>query len=242
MSMNDEEWVLSSFTNGFQLRSLLVATKGESSFQSNHLPESVQDVTFLSSLESAQLLKKDGNRLNFPGYAKIRVAIRALQLGEPNRPVLTALTWQEFEEFVAHVLTFHDFTVLQRFRFSTNRRFEIDIVAHRQSVLLCIDCKQYGVRLGKASSLRTAAEEQLHRTQVLADNFARFQADLGCLDTEHPVLIPLMVTMMSEDILFHDRVPIIPAPLFNAFLLEYDRQRDSLRVVQPSSSRQTRLI
>ena len=242
MSMNDEERVLSSFTNGFQLRSLLVATKGESSFQFNHLPVSIQDATFLSSLESAQLLKKDGNRLNFPGYAKIRVAIRALQLGEPNRPVLTALTWQEFEEFVAHVLTFHDFTVLQRFRFSTNRRFEIDIVAHRQSVLLCIDCKQYGVRLGKASSLRTAAEEQLHRTQVLADNFARFQADLGCLDTEHPVLIPLMVTMMSEDILFHDRVPIIPASLFNAFLLEYERQRDLLRVVQPSSSRQTRLI
>jgi len=240
--LNAEERTLSLFNNGSQLRRLLTATKGETSFQTIQLPKSVQDPTFLHALESAQLLRKEEDYWIFPGYAKVRVAIRALQLGEPNRPVLTTLTWQEFEEFAAHVLTIHEFQVHHRFRFSTSRRYEIDIVGGRQPVLFCIDCKQYGVRLGKASSLRTASEDQLHRTQALAGSFAKFQANLGCLDWQHTILIPIVVTMMIEDLQFHDRIPIVPASLFNAFLLGYEEKLDTLRIIQPSTGRQKRLI
>jgi hypothetical protein len=240
--LNDEERALSLFNNGKQLQSLLTATKGESSFQTAQLPNPVQDTTFLHSLESAQLLRREEDQWNFSGYAKVRVAIRALQLGEPNRLVLSALTWQEFEEFVAHLLTFHEFQIRHRFRFSRSRRYEIDIVASRQPVLLCIDCKQYGVRLGKTASLRTAADAQLHRTEALAKDFARFQADLGCLDWAQPLLIPLLVTMMTEDIQFHEQIPIVPASLLNAFLLRFKDQMDTLKIVQPSSRRQHRLI
>ncbi len=241
-SLNDEERVLSSFSNGSQLCNLLTVTKGESTFQLDQLPDDLQALTLFQSLESVQLLQKEENRWMFPGYAKVRVAIRALQLGEPNRPVLAALTWQEFEEFVAHVLTFHEFHVCHRFRFSTNRRYEIDIVAGRKPVLFCIDCKQYGVRSGKASSLRTASENQLHRTQTLANHFAQFQAAVGCLDWQDAVLIPMLVTMMAEDIQFHDQIPIVPAALFNAFLLGYEEQLDSLRTIRPTAGRQQRLI
>ncbi|MFW9935213.1 MAG: hypothetical protein ACFFDU_06885, partial [Candidatus Thorarchaeota archaeon] len=107
--MNHEERILSSFDEGSQLRTLLIATKGESSFQIKQLPEMIQNSTFLHSLESAQLLKREKTQWMFSGYSKVRVAIRALQLGEPNRPVLSALTWQEFEQFVARVLIFHEF-------------------------------------------------------------------------------------------------------------------------------------
>lgn len=240
--MTDEEHVLSSFSDGTQLRTLLTITKGETTFQSNQLPEGIQTSDLLPSLESAQLLQKEQTVWLFTGYAKVRVAIRALQLGEPNRPVLSALSWQEFEEFVAHVLSFHEFNVCHRFRFSTNRRYEIDIIAGRKPVLFCIDCKQYGVRIGKASSLRTAAEEQLHRTQVLAKNFAQFQSDIGCLEWQETSLIPILVTLMVEDIQFHEKIPIVPASLFNGFLLSFEEQLDRMRVIQPSPGRQQRLI
>jgi Holliday junction resolvase-like predicted endonuclease len=240
--LNDEKRVRSLFNDGRQLRNLLTATKGETAFQTVQLPVNVQDPTFLHALESAHLLKKDRNLWIFPAYAKVQVAIRALQLGEPNRPVLTALTWQEFEEFVAHVLAFHNFQVFHRFRFSTSRRFEIDIVGSREPVLFCIDCKQYGVRLGKATALRTASEAQLQRTEALAEHIAQFQAELGCLEWQQITLIPIVVTMLIEDIQFHDRIPIVPASFFNAFLLGYEEKFDILRIVRPSSSRQKRLI
>ena len=240
--MNDEERALSLLHNGKQLQSLLTATRGQNSFQTAQLPNPVQDTTFLHSLESARLLQRREDHWNFSGYAKVRVAIRALQLGEPNRLVLSALTWQEFEEFVAHLLTFHEFQIRHRFRFSGSRRYEIDIIASRQPVILCIDCKQYGVRLGKAASLRTAAEAQLQRTEALATDFAQHQASLDCLDWAHPLLIPLLVTMLTEDIQFHEQIPIVPASLLNAFLLKFEEQLDTLQAVRPSSGRQQRLI
>ncbi|MDO8124926.1 MAG: restriction endonuclease [Candidatus Hermodarchaeota archaeon] len=207
------------------------------------MSELVQGSALLASLEEGNILQREAeNYWLFPGYAKVQVAIRALQLGEPERQILQSLTWQEFEEFVAHVFTYYDFQVHHRFRFSTNRRFEIDIIARRKPILFCVDCKQYGVRLGKASVLRTATEEQLLRTKTLANHFARFQADLGCLDWQAPLFVPMLVTMMHEDIQFNDRTPIVPASNLNGFLLGFEEQLEEMRVVQPSSSRQKRLI
>ena len=207
------------------------------------MAELVQESSFLASLEEGNILQREAeNHWLFPGYAKVQVAIRALQLGEPERQILQSLTWQEFEEFVAHVFTYYDFQVHHRFRFSTNRRFEIDIIARREPILFCVDCKQYGVRLGKASVLRTATEEQLLRTKTLANHFARFQADLGCLEWQAPLFVPMLVTMMHEDIQFNDRIPIVPASNLNGFLLEFEEQLEKMLVVHPSSGRQQRLI
>ena len=152
------------------------------------------------------------------------------------------MTWQEFEEFVAQICTFHEFQAQHRFRFSLARRYEIDIVAKRQPYLLCIDCKQFGVRLGKTSALRLASEKQLARTQALADHLSRFQAELKILDWSEPVLLPVLVTMMLEEIQFHESIPIVPAALLNAFLLKFEDQVDWLQKVTPSGHHQTKLF
>jgi hypothetical protein len=220
-----------------------VATHGVSQVASNQLPEIVQDAQFLKSLESANLFEphKESEWI-FSGFAKVQVAIRALQLGESTRPILKSLTWQEFEEFVAQVCTFHEFQIEHRFRFSLSRRYEIDIVAKRNPFLMCIDCKQFGARLGKASVLRSASEKQLVRTQALADNIAQYQANLEILDWQEPVLLPVLVTMMLEDIQYHEKIPIVPAGSLNAFLLKFEEQVDRLRKVVPSGVRQTKLF
>ncbi|MFX0169914.1 MAG: hypothetical protein ACFE89_11240 [Candidatus Hodarchaeota archaeon] len=231
------------FQDGPLLRHLLNATQGKSKFDSSQLPKSVQQTQFLESLESANLLEPGVDyEWSFCGFAKVQVAIRALQLGEATRPILNSLTWQEFEEFVAHVLTFHEFQVKHRFRFSLSRRYEIDIVAGRNPFLLCIDCKQFGVRLGKASTLRTASEKQVIRTHALANHLAQFQADLGILDWQDPLLLPVLVTMLLEDLQFHEGIPVVPAVNLNSFLLGFEEQLDQLRIIHPSASRQTRLF
>ena len=209
----------------------------------NQLPERVQATQLVQSLEAANLFEPgEESDWIFSGFAKVQVAIRALQLGESARPILKSLTWQEFEEFIAQVCTYHEFETRHRFRFTQVRRYEIDIVAKRQPYLLCIDCKQFGARLGKTSALRSASEKQLTRTQALADHLDRHQADLGILDWQEALLLPVLVTMMLEDIQFHENIPIVPAASLNAFLRKFEDQVDWLQKVIPSSGRQTKLF
>ncbi|MDO8055483.1 MAG: hypothetical protein Q6361_01350, partial [Candidatus Hermodarchaeota archaeon] len=136
---------------------------------------------------------------------------------------------------------YHEFRPRHRFRFTQARRYEIDIIAMRQPYLLCIDCKQFGARWGKASVLRSACEKQLVRSQALADHLDRYQVDLGILDWQEPVLLPVLVTMMLEDIQFHENTPIVPAANLNAFLLKFEDQVDWLQKVKPCGGRQTKL-
>jgi Holliday junction resolvase-like predicted endonuclease len=228
--------------NGALLRTLLEAAKGQSTLAEPQLMTFLSPPQFLSRLESAGLLRRQAdNTWLFGGSAKIRAAMRAIQLGQPERSILDALTWQEFEDYVAAAFDLHDFFVHRRFRFATTRRFEIDVVAARKPVLFCVDCKHYGIRLGKSSILRVAVEEQIQRTEALASTFAAHQAALNCVGWQDCMLLPLLVTMLSEDLVFHESVPIVPVARLNAFLLAYHQRIDLLRKIAPGKGRQSTL-
>lgn len=238
-----EDKLLDRFHNGCALRTLLEAAKGQSTLPESQLHDSIKNPEFLSRMEAAGLLGRQADhQWLFAGAAKVRVAMRAIQLGEPERSILDALTWQEFEDYVAAAFDFHDFVVHRRFRFATQRRFEIDIVATRKPILFSVDCKHYGIRLGKSSALRTAVEEQIQRTEALAATFAAHQAALECIGWHNCILLPLLVTMLSEDLVFHENVPVVPAARLNAFLLNYDQQMDSLHTINAEKGRQSTLI
>ena len=115
------------------------------------------------------------------------------------------------------------------------------MIAARKPVLFCVDCKHYGIRKGKSSGLRNAVEEQSERTKVLATHFAAHQTKLNCLGWRKVMLLPLIVTMLHEDLIFHEKVPIVPAFQLNAFILDYDKALNELQVVHPSSARQRTL-
>jgi Holliday junction resolvase-like predicted endonuclease len=168
--------------------------------------------------------------------------MRAIQLGQPERPILNALTWQEFEEYVAAAFDLHDFAVHRGFRFAAKRRYEIDVIAARKPILFCVDCKHYGIRFGKSSALRAAVEEQIERTEALATSFAAHQTALNCSGWHACMLLPLLVTMLDEELIFHEKVPIVPAARLNAFVLTYDQQMDVLRTIKAEKGRQSTLV
>ncbi|MDO8055887.1 MAG: hypothetical protein Q6361_03420, partial [Candidatus Hermodarchaeota archaeon] len=86
---------------------MLQATQGTSHVTRSQLPELVHGAQFVQSLEAAKLFEQgEESEWIFSGFAKVQVAIRALQLGEAARPILKSLTWQEFEEFVSQVCTY----------------------------------------------------------------------------------------------------------------------------------------
>lgn len=234
-----EDRALGRLQNGAALRALLETAKGKSVLAESQLPDTIRGSDFLGRSTAAGLLSRqtEGQWL-FSGPAKIRVAMRAIQLGQPERSILDALTWQEFEDYVAAAFDLHDFAVHRGFRFSTNRRYEVDVVAVRKPILFCVDCKHYGIRLGKSSALRVAVEEQIRRTEALATSFAAHQAALNCMGWHACLLLPLLVTMLDEELIFHEKVPVVPALRLNAFLLAYDEQIDVLHTIKAEKSRQ----
>jgi Holliday junction resolvase-like predicted endonuclease len=233
---------LSAFTNASHLLALLNVLKGESIITFSQLPEVIRSKAFFSTLRDTGLFHQlDKQRLQVPTTAKAQLAIRAIELGQPQRPVLSTLSWREFEEFIATIFFRHDFTVTHGFRFKTGRRYEIDVIATHKPTIFCVDCKQYGVRSGKASPLRTAVENQLQRVETLAANFAAQQAKLGCLGWQRVKLYPLLVTMLHEDLMWHNSVPLVPAAQLNRFLLSFAVYSDRLHVIEPTSARQQTL-
>lgn len=73
--------------------------------------------------------------------------------------------WKDFEEIVADIFTDNNFKVKQNFRFKTKRRYEIDVLAIKDNVVLCADCKQWGKRRYKKTSLKYYVREQERRVK-----------------------------------------------------------------------------
>lgn len=233
---------LATITDGSLLGTLLDATKGQSTITLAQLLKWAKTPNWLSLIETAGVLQPLPNQQwLFSGTAKVQVAMHSIQLGQPERQILDSLTWQEFEEFVSAIFDRHNFSVHHRYRFTITRRYEIDVIATRKPILFCVDCKHYGIRRGKSSILRNAVEEQFKRTKALATQFAAHQAKLNCLGWRKVKLLPLVVTMLHEELIFHEKIPIVPATQLNAFILDYDKALDKLQIVHPSSTRQRTL-
>ncbi len=237
--LSNNEQILAKISDGNHLQTLLRQTKRETKIN----PAEVEDTALkeiLTILNEAGLLNQESNhQWSFPGATKVQVALRAIQLGQPQRQILDLLSWQEFEEYVAQIFSFHNFQIHHRYRFKTIQRFEIDIIAQRKPFLFCVDCKHYGIRQGKTASLRAAVEVQLVRTQQLAKSFPVHQSKLKLLGWNKTLLVPLLVTMLHENLVYYENIPIVPAAQINAFLLNFDTHLDWIRMVKPKASRQS---
>jgi hypothetical protein len=237
--LSDHEDIFAEISDGKRLQTLLTHAKRTVNINPAELKDATLGKIF-TSLGNAGLLNQESNhQWSMPGATKVQIALRAIQLGQPQREILDLLSWQEFEEYVAQIFSFHDFQIHHRYRFKAIRRFEIDIVAQRKPFLFCVDCKQYGIRQGKTASLRSAVDKQLFRVQHLAESFPIHQSKLKLLVWNKTLIIPLLVTMLHEELIYHENIPVVPASQINTFLLNFEKNLDWIRMVKPGTSRQT---
>jgi len=140
--------------------------------------------------------------------------------GEQIEDIIQKIDWKEFEKLIAEILKKHNFNVHSNFRFKTDRRFEVDVLAIRNKTSLLIDCKQWGRGRYKKTGLKYSVEEQEERTKQLK-NFLKnnpiAQAELKIKKTTK--FIPLLVTWFEEELLEHENIFIVPVWKFNEFLL-----------------------
>ena len=110
--------------------------------------------------------------------------------------------WQYFEKLVGWIFEQNGFEVKVNVVKVKPRR-QYDIVAEKFNKIFLVDCKKWKGGRYKTSSLKKAVEKHLERT--------------GFFQTEK-TKIPIIVTLMDEDINIHEDVPIVPIDKLNTFL------------------------
>lgn len=160
---------------------------------------------------------------------RIELAMTAVRKGVKVSEIVELLTWKDFEGFVAGVLTENSFRCVESFRRRGNSEMhgmEIDVVGVRGRTIIAIDAKMWGVRGGKVSALKTAAEKQKTRTEELSFELDRLFKKLPSSGGGAFSMFPVIVTWLVEEVEFHEGVPVVPIFKLNTFIHELDYFED----------------
>jgi Holliday junction resolvase-like predicted endonuclease len=142
---------------------------------------------------------------------------------KPLEEVLSKLDWKEFEKFVAEIFRENNFHVKTNFRFKTKRRYEIDLIATRGNFVICADCKDWSSGRHKKTALRYAAKEQEERIKEFKRFLKKNPIAKGLLKiSQTPHFVPLIISLLQEDLLIEGKTIVSPVWKLNNFLVELE--------------------
>ncbi len=120
--------------------------------------------------------------------------------------------WQNFERLVAFIFEENEFQVKTNIVKTFNKkRRQYDVVAKRNKEIFLIECKKWAGNRYRLSQLKRAIEQHKERTE--------FYVNLTNEDA-----VPIIVTLIEEDIKFYEGIPIIPIFRLNSFINETEKE------------------
>ncbi|MBS7610709.1 hypothetical protein KEJ27_00630 [Candidatus Bathyarchaeota archaeon] len=187
--------------------------------------ETIKDA--LMEITDAVTVKND--TISIAEHGRVQIAILCLNLAADPSYISRYLDWREFEDFTAAIVNMYGYMVYRNYRFkSMDRRWEIDILAIKKPVLLCLNCKHFLKQ--SWTSLRKAALEELERAEALK------QALPGLKLQPEPSkgwrILPAIVTLLTPKFKIYDKIPVIKVTELRNFLEELTLYVDSLRFLQ----------
>ncbi len=179
----------------------------------------------LDELVSEGLVKLSNGLVEASMVQRLRLAVRAVELGADIEEVSKALGWREFEEMAAYILEENGFEVHRHLRFKAwDRRWEIDLAALRRPYVLCAECKRWRRGL-RGSALEEMAERQRRRVEALSGEATElFPIEGWGLVT----LIPLILSLTTPPRRLMKGVPIIPILELPSFLDAFEGYLDEI--------------
>jgi len=154
------------------------------------------------------------------GIAPLEELEAKMRKGMDLEDVAKHFSWQDFEAMVSEVFSANGFRTFLNFRFSSNkRRYEIDVVAISKPRIMLVDCKHWGIRLGKSSALKAAATAQVKRSGEFCCKLQEFKA-LGVEEWHSAKVIPILITLYQERVTENDGVMVVPVFKLNSFIEE----------------------
>jgi len=163
---------------------------------------------------------------------RLKLAVRAVELGADVERVSSALEWQEFENMAAVALERNGYDVQRNLRFKhAGRKWEVDVVGCKKPVVMSIDCKHW--RHGMSQSvLKKIAEEQRERTKALADSLPNPAVKIKFASWERVTLIPAVLSLTVGRSKLCDGVPVVPVLQLQDFVSQVPVYVNSLEHFQ----------
>jgi len=128
--------------------------------------------------------------------------------------VAEASVWQHFERLVAFIFEQNGFRVSVGTVATRNRqRRQYDVIARRDGRTVLAECKRWSKNRYRLSALRKAIGQHRERAQ--------FYREITWEDA-----VPVLVTLIEEEIRVFDGVPLVPVHRLNAFIGELDNLAD----------------
>jgi len=172
----------------------------------------------LNKLSGDSLLEVKEDRVIVNGEQRLKIAVKAVNLGSDIERVAKFLSWAEFERFSRLSFELNDFRVISNFRFTLLRkRWEIDIIGVKRPMVISADCKHWRRRWSGSASAK-AARGQAERTKALAEASKRIKSKIGISGWMHAYFIPAVLSLFPSQHKFYEKTPIVPILQLKDFL------------------------
>ena len=189
----------------------------------------------LRRLQSDGLVYHHGDVVEASSVQRLRLAVCALKSGGDLERICGFLQWKEFEGVAALAFESNGYTVVRNLHFKHGgHRWEIDIIACKSSLIVCLDCKHWhhGLQGGTAKKI---AEEQTERTRAFATSLPNPTVKLECLSRRSAKFVPAVLSLTFDKFKFYNGVPVVPVLQLQDFLNQLPTYADSLLCLTPNS-------
>jgi len=160
---------------------------------------------------------------------RLKLALRAVQLGGDLERVSGFLDWKEFENIAAIAFERNGYRVKKNLRFKhAGRKWEIDIVGCKKPMVVCVDCKHWHHGMYPSAIMRIV-EEQVERTSALAESLPKLTEKIRCASWSKVKLVPAILSLTLVRSKFYNKVPIVPVLQLQDFISQLPAYVDSLK-------------
>jgi hypothetical protein len=119
--------------------------------------------------------------------------------------------WQNFERLTAFIFEKNDFRVtVNSVKIFNKKRRQFDVIARKGNQTFLVECKKWAGNRYRLSALKKAVEQHKERT-AFYENITNEDA------------IPIVVTLIEEEIRVYEGVPLVPVLKLNPFINEFDK-------------------
>ena len=175
----------------------------------------------LRGLREIGLIECENKLIEVSSNQRVKLAIHAINQGTDIERVCNVLEWKEFENFTATAFEKNNFVVKRNFRFkAAQRRWEIDVLAYSEPIIVCVDCKRWRRGWGNSAITRVAAA-QAQRTEVLAGALHFLQQKIGLDNWKQATLFPAILSLFPGPVKFYRKVPVVPILQLQNFIDEF---------------------
>jgi hypothetical protein len=147
------------------------------------------------------------SRIKFSGSDRLYAAVVALQMSCDIEQISRYLSWKDFEKLASEVLRSFGYRTRTNVRL-VKPRMEIDLVGtSADGFTIAVDCKHW--KRNNLSSITSFSQKQVARSERLLK-----------YDKTISQVVPVMLTLHAESVMFVGRVPLVPIHRFRSFIID----------------------